>query len=101
MKSVPRSIEITDPVGHLLDLVFQVLLLDDLLIELLLKALLVFLKCLLLLLLLVVQLDNIVVHRLNLLSLGEDHFFVVLLNGVIIHFGVAFVAHSVEFFITN
>jgi hypothetical protein len=99
VESVSRSIQVADSVSHLLHLVLQVLLLHDFLIQGLFQSFLVFFEGFFLLLLLVVQLHDVVIHCLDFLGLRENDLFVVLLNRVVVHFGVALVAHAVEFLI--
>lgn len=99
MESIPGSIQIRDPKSHLLHILLQLLLLQSLHVELFLQVSLVLLELFLLLLLLVVQLHDVLIHCLDLLSLSLDDLLVVLLNSVVVHFGVAFITNTVKFFV--
>ena len=96
MQGVADRIQIRNLVRHLFDRVFQLLLLHYFLVQFLLQVPTVLLELLLLLLLLVVELFDVGVHRFDLFLLSRDHFFMVLLDGVVVHHGVALVTDTVQ-----
>ena len=96
MQGVTDRIQIRNLVRHLFDRVFQLLLFHYFLVQFLLQVPTVLLELLLLLLLLVVELFDVGVHRFDLFLLSRNHFFMVLLDGVVVHHGVALVADTVQ-----
>lgn len=70
-------------------------------IQLFLKIFLILFKVFLLLLLCIVEFDYHVVHISDFFSLSSDDFLMILLNWIVIHFGITFIADSICFFILN
>ncbi len=95
MKVVASCVEVRNVVSHFDDLLLQLLFSIVLVLQLFLKLFLLILEVFRNLLLLIVQLNDHVVHVLDLLRLSSNHLLVVLLDQVVVHQGVALVAYSV------
>jgi hypothetical protein len=84
-----------------MDLTLELLFPYDFSVELFFQLSLIFFKLLLLFLFLIIEVNDVVIHRCDFFGLGLNDLLVILLDRVVIHLGVAFIANSMHLLVSD